>query len=589
MNLFQRSFFLISGTVFGLGLFNSSCGDSPQSGQAGFLSTDIRLISPYGDSSSRTENPVIQKDQVIYWSELFDSRPLAAEASLSAWRGERVHVQIVLKTAARPAPRNFSLKLSPLVNENGDSIPAGSITIRRVGEVLTDEFREGCGHRPDPSKYYSSYATDPLLNETVAEADSMAAFWVSIQVPRESVAGQYKTTISTNNKVELNLTVKVSERQLPPPSEWAFGLDLWQHPAAIARVHNVPLWSKEHYEKMRPYYEALAAAGQKKLTASIVEEPWGHQTYDDFPSLIKWIKTKDGSWRFDFSRFDEYVEFGRSCGINERINCYTIIPWKMQVRYYDEALGQDTTIATEMDSPAYLATWKPMLVAFTNHLKEKNWFDITTIAMDERPMPAMKKAIALLRSIDPNWKIGLAGDYHPEIEKDIYDYCVASRFVLDEKLMNARKQAGKHTTYYTCCVEEYPNGFTFSAPAEHVYLGWYAQAKGFDGYLRWAYNSWTKQPFEDSRFKTWPAGDTYQIYPGPVTSIRFEKLVEGVQDFEKIRILREEWARTQATEKLQKLDSILGQFSLTEIPNLPDRNIAAFIKTAKEELQKLEN
>ena len=35
---------------------------------------------------------------------------------------------------------------------------------------------------------------------------------------------------------------------------------------------------------------------------------------------------------------------------------------------------------------------------FARHLKEKGWFEITTIAMDERPMKAMQKACLLYTS-----------------------------------------------------------------------------------------------------------------------------------------------------------------------------------------------
>src|SRR5690606_23291654 len=111
----------------------------------------------------------------------------------------------------------------------------------------------------------------------------------------------------------------------------------------------------------------------------------------------------------------------------------------------------------------------------------------------------------------------------------------------DETILKERIAEGKPSTYYTCCVENYPNGFTFSPPAEHVWIGWYAAAKGFTGYLRWAYNSWVADPLRDSRFRSWPAGDTYQVYPGPRTSIRFEKLIEGIQDFEKIKLLQKEF------------------------------------------------
>lgn len=46
-------------------------------------------------------------------------------------------------------------------------------------------------------------------------------------------------------------------------------------------------------------------------------------------------------------------------------------------------------------------------------------------------------------------------------------------------------------------------------------------------------------PLTDSRFRAWLAGDTYLVYPDARSSIRFERLREGIQDAEKIRILKD--------------------------------------------------
>lgn len=582
MHLLKSIKWLLVSTIFFFLL--ASC--SPP-GEAGFFSSDIRLVRLVSGPWDSIENPILQSGQVLPSSALFTENLISRDYRLKAWKGERVHVQVAMKSVRSSKSEKFSLDVSPLVNENGDQIAASSIKIRKVDYVLTDEYRSGCGYRPDSSAFFTSQVSDPLISttESAINPDSLVFFWISIQVPSDAQPGLYKAAVNTSNRVKLDLELEVSGRILPPAAEWTYDLDLWQHPAAIARVHNVPLWSSDHYEKMRPYYEQLAAAGQKNITASIVHEPWGHQTFDDFPSLIKWIRKADGTWTYDFSRFDEYVEFVMSCGINKRINCYSMIPWKMMVRYYDEKTERDTSIATEINTPAYVSTWKPMLEAFTDHLKKKNWFGITSIAMDERPMPAMKTAIGLLKSIDPSWKIALAGDYHPEIEKELFDYCVASRWTLDSSILDRRKAEKRPTTFYTCCTEAFPNGFTFSPPAEHVFLGWFAQAKGFTGYLRWAYNSWTRNPLEDSRYTAWPAGDTYQVYPGPASSIRFEKLVEGIQDFEKIRILREEWLRNGNTQNLAKLDAILSEFNIEALSNT---TAAALVRKARQAVQELE-
>ena len=105
-------------------------------------------------------------------------------------------------------------------------------------------------------------------------------------------------------------------------------------------------------------------------------------------------------------------------------------------------------------------------------------------------------------------------------------------------MANERRRNGAVTSYYVACGIPKPNNFSFSPPAESTYEGWFAAAMGFDGFLRWAYNSWVEDPLFDTRFRTWPGGDTYFVYPGPRSSIRFERLVEGIQDFEKIKILQ---------------------------------------------------
>jgi hypothetical protein len=125
-------------------------------------------------------------------------------------------------------------------------------------------------------------------------------------------------------------------------------------------------------------------------------------------------------------------------------------------------------------------------------------------------------------------------------------------------MLKERRALGKPTTFYTCGTPKLPNNFTFSPPAENTWICWYTAEAGF---LRWAYNSWTNIPLFDSRFRAWPAGDCFLIYPGPQTSIRFKKLIEGIQDFEKIRIIQEQFVKEGKEENIKDLDEILSAFS----------------------------
>lgn len=497
-----------------------------------------------------------------------------------AWKGEKIHTQVLIWTNQQVS--EISLAVEDLKDPEGHVISKKNVSAGFLKYVITDEYTSGCGARK-PQDFDSSLVADMIDTKTLSLSlakNNTQPVWLSVTVPANTTAGKYKGTliIKADQPYRMPFTIEVLNKTLPAPNKWAYDIDFWQHPAAIARTHHTALWSNEHFSAMRKYYQMLAAAGQKTITASIVNEPWGHQTYDDYPTLVKWTKKKDGSWNYDYRLFDKYVAFVMDCGITERINCYSMVPWKIAFSYYDEKLQREQVFTEAIGTPAYNLFWKTMLLDFTQHLKKKGWFGKTYIAMDERPMAAMQAVIKLLKAVDKDWKIALAGDFHPEIENDIDTYCVASKWQFPEATLQRRQQEGKISTWYTCCVEPYPNAFTFSSPAEGVWIGWYTASKNMDGYLRWAYNSWTKNPVQDSRFITWPAGDTYLVYPGQLSSIRFEKLIEGAQDFEKIKQLKSSYLKKQQNTKLNELNKALANF---EIKSLADTTADDMLKKVK--------
>ena len=87
---------------------------------------------------------------------------------------------------------------------------------------------------------------------------------------------------------------------------------------------------------------------------------------------------------------------------------------------------------------------------------------------------------------------------------------------------------GPHT-FYVCGGPIRPNTHLFSPPSEATWLGWHAAARGYDGFLRWAYNSWNMDPMIDARYIVFPPGDCFMVYPGARNSIRFGNLREGIQ------------------------------------------------------------
>ncbi|HVI46532.1 MAG TPA: glycoside hydrolase domain-containing protein [Chitinophaga sp.] len=518
-----------------------------------------------------------------------DANALTQSWNAKAWKGERIHTQLVVWS--NTASTDLSIHTTPLQNSKGQKIATDAISTGFVRYVMTDELNKdgtGCGYRK-AKDFDSSLAADgiDIIRKKDLTANTTQPVWLSIQVPANTPAGRYKgaVQIKTNTTaVSLPYEVEVIERSLPAPKDWQFHLDLWQSPDAVARVYNLKPWSDEHFKAMKPYMKMLADAGQKVITAAIIYDPWNRQTQDIYSSTVKWTKKKNGNWEYDYSVFDKWVQFMMDLGIRKEINCYSMIPWNLKFYYYDEAAAKDTFIIAKPGTPEYTAHWQPMLNDFVKHLKAKGWFNITAIAMDERPMEDMKHALAVIRKADKDFKVSLAGSYHAPIADEIYDYCIASEERYPDDVMKARVTKGLPTTFYTYCHEGFPNTFTFSPPAEAAWMGWYAAAEGYTGYLRWAYNCWVERPLEDSRFRSWAAGDTYFVYPGPRSSIRFERLVEGVQDFEKIRILRAAFTKANNTAALEKLNKMLAPFELKALKTTP---AATMLGEAKQILNEL--
>lgn len=442
---------------------------------------------------------------------------------IKAWRGETVAARVPDFCELKEAPQELEVKVGHL--------------------KLVD-------YAPNPDSLERRSVYDRVVWGSEGDGEPRI---VEIKVPRTTPAGVYECGM---------MRVTVIDRELPPPKEWKYYLDLWQHPWAIARMAGVEPFSSEHYAAMRPMYELLATAGQKTVTVPILDEPWDHQCRDAYHSLV------DDA---DFRLFDEYVEFCLDCGLGPDISCYSLCPWKLKV---------------QPGTPEFEAYWGAFLRRFAAHLKEKGWFENAYMAMDERSPAQVKAVVEFVDKYAPGLKISMAGDRNPADFKGIKidNYSQVLQHVdgafLEE--CRARRERGLKTTIYVCCTLPKPNTFVFSHPSEAFWLGAAPAALGIDGFLRWAFCSWPTNPMKDASYGNWDAGDTYLAYPNGEPSIRFLELRNGIIAAEKIRILREEGAlgdrdEKKLSEKFDFYSAYSSQYPLTNVK----REVEAIVNRPK--------
>lgn len=485
-------------------------------------------------------------DQLYFRSEVpeLQNEPVSWQAT--GWKGERINSQVLIWSTDTLNQVRFVL--NDLKNSRGQSISKNNFQVNMVHYVVSN-YPYGakdvtCGASPYKDLYlmpdrFENFDRFELPGKTTRPV------WISIDIPAGTAAGVYTGTVEVKSEkysTTLNLKLNVQNQLLPKPTEWKHRLDLWQNPWVIAWKNNVKPWSEEHKILLKKHLKLYADAGGKFITTYGVHSPWADNSYMIEGSMIEWVKKKDGAWKFDYNIFDEYVQMCMDLGIDKAITIYTPVPWGFRFRYMDEKTGNYVYVSWPPESKEFKSFWNIFLTDLKKHLDQKGWFEKTYLGINENEMEQTLAAIKVIREHSKKWKITYAGNWHKELDTLLDDYCFLYGNESNVDVVNQRSKRGQTTTYYVCCNPPVPNNFVFSPPVEGRWISWYTAAHNYDGFLRWAYDAWPNDPMRDARHEIWPAGDCFLVYPGGNSCIRFEKLREGIVDFEKLRIIKEKAA-----------------------------------------------
>jgi hypothetical protein len=268
----------------------------------------------------------------------------------------------------------------------------------------------------------------------------------------------------------------------------------------------------------------------------------------------------DYSFAYDFADFDKaaarYLDEFRFNAFNEPAMPGNIAG---ETRFTDE----------------YKRLHKLMYGPVIEHLRERGWLDKAYAYWydepDEQAYRYVREGMELLKEDCP----GLTRLLTEQPEEALFGAVdlwtpVLSAYRPDD--CHARQAAGDHVWWYVCCGpgHPYPNNFIDHPGINHRIRFWMAEKYGVEGSLYWATtyrgaktDRTPKNPWEDAMSYTpdggyWGNGDGMLLYPacrkpsetpvvsGPVVSIRWELLRDGLEDREYFWTLKQEMARLEA-------------------------------------------
>jgi Glycoside hydrolase 123, catalytic domain/Glycoside hydrolase 123 N-terminal domain len=494
-----------------------------------------------------------------------DNRTLA----MTGLAGEVLSAQAVIRSTADID--QLSGAMGPLTGPDGAVIPAQSVRVRYCGYVPVDETM--------------TMTADPLLEDlSVAVPANLAQpLWITVAVPAGAAPGKYEGTFTASaapgGSVEFEVALEVLPAVLSPAPDWKFYLNIWQDPAGAGRAHGVEPWSEQHWGLLEKYAANFAAHGMKSIMTSIVEEPWHSQAGVAYPSMVKWSypgQFKSGAadkFEWDFTIFDRYVSLMVEAGIKDKIDMYALVKGPggtldASILYRDSSTGEMSEVELEVGEPLWEEIWTAFLPVLKQHLEDKGWFDIAMLGFDEKPARVMKIIYNFVADHANDFKVVSSGGYPgderktgDEIVFPIDDLTNQDRWKNIEPLVKEMAADERYVSWYTACWPHYPNTFIFSHLRETRFIGWVTWKFGFDGYTRWAVNFYPEDIWNQPRYK-WPSGDMFFVYPGqdgPLDTIRWELLRQGIQDYEALGMAMELAQKVGRNDLIEKMEKAVEQ------------------------------
>jgi hypothetical protein len=438
--------------------------------------------------------------------------------------------------------KGVRLEVSELRSASGVSIPAscakaffvGSIPLSRNTPLTPIEELERSAPYEVP---------DPLLD--VEEVDLKAGVtqpcYYRVYVPPGAEPGEYRGFVravaADGSSAEMEVVVTVHPVTLP--GRRSLYVTNWFSLDNIAKACGAELWSEGFWRCFEKWVAMMSEYRQNVFWVPL--------------DTVK-VAKRGGSYEFDFSVFDRYVEIllKHRADLIEITHVAGFTQWggsEIRLRSFKVA-REDGSVAEEPGE----AVLPHLLRALEEHLRERGWLERTVIHIADEPTEDgieewrrvsrfVREHAPSLRRIDAVETTGFGGDLEiwvPTLHH--YDQWM-------EEYERARGE-GAELWFYTCLnpVGRYPNRFLDYPLTKTRVLHWINYAYGLRGFLHWGFNWWWKDPFGEPN-PNLPPGDTHIAYPGkggrPLPSLRLEAMRDGLEDYELLKLLEEEIAKVK--------------------------------------------
>ena len=521
--------------------------------------------------------------------------------TVSGAGNEHVPFQVVITTSVSGSPRQvkapdgFFIEISDLTSAQGNKISRENVNFYLQHYIML--------YAPSSPVGATGYWPDALAPIKIPfgmnaqyHVVQNRPIWVDLSIPHGTTKGKYAGTINVtqDGKSFETLVVEVNVYNFSLPDETPLITYMNVSRGQLANFYNKPANSEEIEKLTQIYYDKLYANRM---------EPW----FNDM--LTPGVELKGNKVKLSFDH-DRYLYYMNKLN-TKRVLLHTLP---------DNLRRQ---ITAEPFSNEFNQIVKSYLSQVEAYFKEHGWQDrlVFNSPVDEprslEEYEATRKYATLIKESTSGvpflvTRTPVPPEENPEwgtFQGYVDNYSIHGNHLNGpevKRVIKEEKARGGELTWYISCDQQYPQpNYFIDAPAmDLVMVPWITARYDMDGILYWAINWWsqTSNPWLDANTfhsgflcsdgwvlngegSLWYPGDYTREYTGqpnvdgPVSSIRFELLREGIEDYVYLSMLEELGDKDFAREELRDLVIDVKAFS---------RNVEELYITRKAMAERLE-
>jgi len=321
--------------------------------------------------------------------------------------------------SSRDSIFGLKAKATALVQTGGEAtIPADAVRVRyaepcnpRVGWRRWPYFDRLLDEAPD------EIPATPITirgRKLLPVPTALVPVWVTVRVPADAAPGDYQGTLSIEaedaDPVTVPIRLKVYDFRLPDPKDFRLTHNIYQSPDSVAMYYKVPKWSDRHFELMAKSFAVLGRIGSRVLCLNLCERA---SNLNNVHSIVRWVKQPDGSFTYDFSIAERYMDLYEKTVGKPRALAIYIMDFEGRTNEAEPrpvtVLDPKTGELESLQQPPYgtkenMAFWKPVLTELRERLKKRGWYDVAMIGHVSYCWSPTKETAANIKAIWPDGK-----------------------------------------------------------------------------------------------------------------------------------------------------------------------------------------